>query len=109
MADAVMTLQNDPMTLESFARSVGPTDFTRQAASLAFARLAAKQWHQAAQAADRGMQWAGWGGKIWLTAIIIFAHACAGDRGADPVGGNRWRLLPGDAPTESVSRVQSLL
>jgi hypothetical protein len=24
------------------------------------------------------MQWAGWGGKVWLTAIGIFARACAG-------------------------------
>jgi tetratricopeptide (TPR) repeat protein len=47
--------------------------------SLAFARLAARQWHAAAQAAERGMSWAGWGGKIWLTAVGILAHACAGD------------------------------
>jgi hypothetical protein len=24
------------------------------------------------------MQWAGWGGRVWLVAITIFAHACAG-------------------------------
>jgi tetratricopeptide (TPR) repeat protein len=47
--------------------------------SLAFARLAARQWHAAAQAAERGMPWAGWGGKIWLTAVGLLAHACAGD------------------------------
>jgi tetratricopeptide (TPR) repeat protein len=46
--------------------------------ALAFARLAARQWPAAAQAAERGMQWAGWGGKVWLTAIGIFARACAG-------------------------------
>src|SRR5712691_1844125 len=46
--------------------------------ALAFARLAARQWHAAAQAAERGMPWAGWGGKVWLTAIGIFARACAG-------------------------------
>ncbi len=40
MADAVTALQNNPGTLEAFARSVGPTDFTRQAVSLAFARVA---------------------------------------------------------------------
>ena len=40
MANAVMALQNDPATVEGFARSVGPTDFTRQATSLAFARVA---------------------------------------------------------------------
>jgi tetratricopeptide (TPR) repeat protein len=43
--------------------------------ALAFARLAARQWQAAVQAAERGMQWAGWGGRIWLTAIIIFATA----------------------------------
>jgi tetratricopeptide (TPR) repeat protein len=47
--------------------------------ALAFARLAARQWPAAAQAAGRGVQWAGWGGRIWLTAITIFAHACTGD------------------------------
>jgi hypothetical protein len=25
------------------------------------------------------MPWAGWGGKIWLTAVGLLAHACAGD------------------------------
>src|SRR5215475_4436874 len=47
--------------------------------ALAFARLAARQWHAAAQAAERGMPWAGWGGKIWLTAIGLLARACTGD------------------------------
>ena len=46
--------------------------------ALAFARLAARQWQAAAQAADRGMPWAGWGGKVWLTAISMLARACAG-------------------------------
>jgi hypothetical protein len=47
--------------------------------ALAFARLAARQWHAAAQAAETGLPWAGWGGKIWLTAIGLLARACAGD------------------------------
>lgn len=46
--------------------------------ALAFARLAARQWHAASQAAEQGLPWAGWGGKVWLTAIAIFARACAG-------------------------------
>jgi len=46
--------------------------------ALALAQLAAGQWHAAIQAADQGMPWAGWGGRIWLTAIDIFASACAG-------------------------------
>jgi tetratricopeptide (TPR) repeat protein len=46
--------------------------------ALALAHLAAGQWHAAVQAADQGMPWAGWGGRIWLTAIDIFASACAG-------------------------------
>lgn len=46
--------------------------------ALATAHLAAKQWPQAAQAAERGMQWAGWGGRIWLSAITIFANAFTG-------------------------------
>ncbi len=40
MGDALVRLQNDPTTLESFARSVGPTDFTRSATSIVFASLA---------------------------------------------------------------------
>jgi tetratricopeptide (TPR) repeat protein len=46
--------------------------------ALAIARLAAGQWQAAVQAAERGIQWAGWGGRVWLTAIVVFAHACAG-------------------------------
>ncbi len=46
--------------------------------ALALARLAAGQWRAAVQAAEQGMQWAGWGGRIWLTAIEIFASTCAG-------------------------------
>ncbi len=46
--------------------------------ALALARLAAGQWRAAVQAADQGMPWAGWGGRIWLTAIDIFASTCAG-------------------------------
>jgi tetratricopeptide (TPR) repeat protein len=49
--------------------------------ALALAQLAAGQWRAAVQAADQGMPWAGWGGRIWLTAIDVFAHACVG---ADP-------------------------
>ena len=36
-------------------------------------------------------------------------HAGAGDRGADPLGRDRWRLLPGDASPEPVPRMQRLL
>lgn len=46
--------------------------------ALAFAYLAARQWHAAAQAAEQGLPWAGWGGTIWLTAITVLARACAG-------------------------------
>ena len=46
--------------------------------ALALARLAAGQWRSSAQAAEQGLPWAGWGGRIWLTAISIFAHACGG-------------------------------
>ena len=49
--------------------------------ALALAQLAARQWRPATRTTEKGMQWAGWGGRIWLTAISIFAHTCAG---ADP-------------------------
>jgi tetratricopeptide (TPR) repeat protein len=50
--------------------------------ALALAHLADCNWRQAAQAADRGLPWAGWGGRVWLTAITIFAHICAGSEPA---------------------------
>lgn len=40
MSDALVALQNDPKTVEGFARTVGPTDFTRNAVTLAFERVA---------------------------------------------------------------------
>lgn len=40
MRDALLTLQSDPNSIESFARTVGPTDFTRNAVSIAFTRIA---------------------------------------------------------------------
>jgi tetratricopeptide (TPR) repeat protein len=46
--------------------------------ALALAQLSAGKWRAAVQAAEQGMPWAGWGGRIWLNAIDIFANACAG-------------------------------
>ncbi|ADU67925.1 murein transglycosylase [Pantoea sp. At-9b] len=40
IATAVMALQQNPQTVTTFASSVGPTDFTRQATNFAFARVA---------------------------------------------------------------------
>ncbi|WP_160758800.1 murein transglycosylase [Serratia symbiotica] len=40
MGNALVRLQNDPTTLEAFARNVVPTDFTRDAIAIAFERLA---------------------------------------------------------------------
>lgn len=40
MGNALVRLQKDPATVASFARSVGPTDFTRSATSIVFASLA---------------------------------------------------------------------
>lgn len=40
MGSALAALQDNPATLEGFARSVGPTDLTRQATIITFARLA---------------------------------------------------------------------
>jgi len=39
MSDALVKLQNDPSSIESFARTVGPTDFTRNAVTIAFSRV----------------------------------------------------------------------
>lgn len=39
MGNALAALQDNPATLADFARSVGPTDLTRQATQIAFARL----------------------------------------------------------------------
>ena len=40
IANALIDLQKDPRNVEAFARAVGPTDFTRQATTLAFTSLA---------------------------------------------------------------------
>ncbi|VEI62046.1 Soluble lytic murein transglycosylase precursor [Serratia rubidaea] len=40
MGDALVSLQNDPASVEGFARSAGPTDFTRSVTQIAFTRLA---------------------------------------------------------------------
>ncbi|MCU5771890.1 murein transglycosylase [Erwiniaceae bacterium BAC15a-03b] len=40
MANALMDLQKEAKNVEAFARAVGPTDFTRQATSIAFASVA---------------------------------------------------------------------
>lgn len=40
MGTALAELQSDPGSVERFARTVGPTDFTRSATTIAFARLA---------------------------------------------------------------------
>lgn len=40
MRDALLKLQSDSNSIESFARSVGPTDFTRNAVTIAFAHIA---------------------------------------------------------------------
>ncbi|VTT34903.1 lytic murein transglycosylase [Klebsiella pneumoniae] len=49
IANAVMDLQNNPGTIENFARSVGPTDFTRQATVIAFASVARSDVENARQ------------------------------------------------------------
>ncbi len=56
IANAVLALQNNPQTLESFAASVGPTDFTRQASAIAFASLARSDAEQARQLIPRLVQ-----------------------------------------------------
>ena len=40
ISSALISLQNDPNTVLTFARSVGATDFTRQVAAVAFTRVA---------------------------------------------------------------------
>ncbi|WP_035346340.1 MULTISPECIES: murein transglycosylase [Dickeya] len=49
ITDALLKLQSNPKTLDRFARSVGPTDFTRKAMLSAFSRLA-RQEPESAQA-----------------------------------------------------------
>ena len=44
MGNAPVRLQNDPTTVEAFARSVGPTDFTRAATGIAFERRRGRMW-----------------------------------------------------------------
>ncbi|WP_336793703.1 murein transglycosylase [Pantoea anthophila] len=47
MSDAVQALQQNPLTVSTFASAVGPTDFTRQATIYAFTRVARQDMENA--------------------------------------------------------------
>ncbi len=47
MADAVLALQREPLSVTTFANAVGPTDFTRQATIYAFTRVARQDMENA--------------------------------------------------------------
>ncbi|MGV3345488.1 murein transglycosylase [Enterobacteriaceae bacterium LUAb1] len=49
LAKGIVNLQNTPATVETFARSTGPTAFTRQATQIAFTRLARQDTDNARQ------------------------------------------------------------
>jgi tetratricopeptide (TPR) repeat protein len=75
----LLQLQRFDEAVQAAQRAVAHhTNHVSNHLALALALLAARRWQAAGHAADRGMQWAGWGGRVWLTAITIFAHACAG-------------------------------
>lgn len=84
MATAITTLQNDPQTVATFASSVGPTDFTRQATTIAFTRLA-RQDVANAQA---------------LVPILVKAQKMSDSEAQALKDAVAWRLMDNDVSSE---------
>lgn len=84
MGDALLKLQNDPNSLESFARTVGPTDFTRKVTLSAFTRTARQDTDNA---------------RSMLPIIARLQKMSAAER-QDMEETIAWRLMGNDATPE---------
>lgn len=84
ISDALITLQNDPNTLESFARSIGPTDFTRKVTLSAFSRVARQDVENA---------------RSMLPVIVRLQKMSAAER-QEMEETVAWRLMGSDATPE---------
>lgn len=86
IANGVMDLQNNPQTVMTFARTVGPTDFTRQATALAFARVAREDAENA---------------RAMITSLVS-AQKMSESEAQGLSEAVAWRLMGNDITTEQV-------
>ncbi|MEA9392788.1 murein transglycosylase [Acerihabitans sp. TG2] len=87
MGNALAALQDNPATLDAFARSVGPTDLTRQAAISAFARLARDNVENA---------------RALLPTVVRLQHMSDSER-LELQESIAWRLMGTDATPEQAT------
>ncbi len=87
MGNALAALQDNPATIEGFARSVGPTDLTRQATIITFARLARDDVENA---------------RAMLPTLVRLQHMSDSER-LDLEESVAWRLMGPDATAEQAA------
>ncbi|SCM53192.1 soluble lytic murein transglycosylase [Hafnia alvei] len=86
MGDALASLQADPRNVEAFARSVGPTDFTRDATEIAFSSLARQNADEA---------------RAMLPTLVRLQKI--GDKQRQAMEDSiAWRLMGSDATTDDI-------
>jgi soluble lytic murein transglycosylase len=87
IASSLISLQNDPNTVLTFARTVGATDFTRQAAAVAFTRIARQDAENA---------------RLMIPSLVQ-AQQLDDDRAQELKETVAWRLMGNDVTAEQAS------
>jgi soluble lytic murein transglycosylase len=87
IASSLISLQNDPNTVLTFARTVGATDFTRQAAAVAFTRIARQDAENA---------------RLMIPSLVQ-AQQLNDDRAQELKETVAWRLMGNDVTAEQAS------
>lgn len=87
ISSALISLQNDPNTVLTFARTVGATDFTRQAAAVAFTRIARQDAENA---------------RLMIPSLVQ-AQTLNEDQTQELKETVAWRLMSNDVTSEQAS------
>lgn len=87
IASSLISLQNDPNTVLTFARTVGATDFTRQAAAVAFTRIVRQDAENA---------------RLMIPSLVQ-AQQLNEDQTQDLKETVAWRLMGNDVTAEQAS------
>ncbi len=87
IASSLISLQNDPDTVLTFARTVGATNFTRQAAAVAFTRIARQDAENA---------------RLMIPSLVQ-AQQLNEDQAQELKETVAWRLMGNDITTEQAS------
>ncbi|WP_435930487.1 murein transglycosylase [Dryocola sp. BD613] len=87
IASSLISLQNDPDTVLTFARTVGATDFTRQAAAVAFTRIARQDAENA---------------RLMIPSLVQ-AQQLSEDQAQQLKETVAWRLMGNDITSEQAS------